>query len=159
MTVSKMSPETTRILRHLVATIAYRASRSLRDAPPDFENACLPGGSKSGAELLLHMTNVMSFAIATVTNTDRIRHESLEWRKEVDRFYSLLETLDTSLSEGVSIDPAMELKLVQGPLSDVLTHIGQLHALRRAAGSPIAPTNYIKAEIHLGCTSLMKQPD
>ena len=159
MASSKMSTDTTRILRHLVATIAYRASRSLRDAPDGFEKACLPGGSKSAAELLVHMANVMSFAIATVTNAERVRYESLAWRDEIDRFYSLLETLDSHLADGSSIEPEMELKLVQGPLADTLTHVGQLHAMRRASGSPIAAANYIKAEIHIGCTSLMKQPD
>jgi hypothetical protein len=159
MASSQMSPDTTRILRHLVATIAFRASRSLRDAPEGFEQACLPGGGKTATELLVHMTNVMSFAIATVTNTERVRYESLAWRAEIDRFYSLLETLDSKLAAGPSIEPEMELKLVQGPLADALTHIGQLHAMRRAAGSPIHPANYIKAEIHIGCTSLMKQPD
>ena len=159
MAPSRMSSDTIRILRHIVATIAYRSSRSLRDAPKGFEEASLPGGSKTAAELLLHMTNVMSFAIATVSNTDRVRYEALTWREEIDRFYTLLETLDSHLAGSASIEPEMELKLVQGPLADALTHIGQLHAMRRATGSPIGPANYIKAEIHIGCTSLMKQPD
>ena len=159
MAQSIMSPDTTRILRHIVATIAYRASRSLRDAPMRFESESLPGGSKTAAELLLHMTNVLSFAIATVTNTERVRYEGIPWKDEIDRFYSLLGTLDEQLAAGSLIEPEMELKLVQGPLSDTLTHVGQLHAMRRAAGSPIAPANYIKAEIHIGCTNLTKQPD
>jgi len=159
MSVSTLSADTTRIFRHLIATIAYRSSRSLRDAPDSFESTKLPGESKSAAELLLHMTNVLSFAIATVTHTERVRHEPLPWKAEIDRFYSLLGELDTKLAEGVSLESGMDLKLVQGPLSDVLTHIGQLHAMRRAAGSPIAAANYIKAEIHIGYTSLMKQPD
>ena len=159
MARSTVSPDTTRILQHLVATIAYRASRSLRDAPEGFENASLPGGGKTAAELLLHMTNVMSFAIAMATNTDRVGYEGLPWPKEVERFYSLLGTLDQHLAAGASMESEMELKLVQGPLADTLTHVGQLHSMRRAAGSPIAPTNYLKAEVHIGCTSLMKQPD
>ena len=159
MSKTKLSADTTRILRHMVATIAYRSSRSLRDGPPGFSDVRLPGESKSAAELLLHMTNVLAFALATVTNTDRIRHEPLEWSGEVDRFYSQLGDLDSKLAGTVEIEPEMDLRLVQGPLSDVLTHIGQLHAMRRASGAPIAATNYIKAEIHIGCTSLMKQPD
>jgi len=159
MPESALSPDTTRLLRHLVATIAYRSSRSLRDTPIGFEHVRLPGESKSASELLLHMTNVLSFAIATVTHTNRVRHEALDWKAEVDRFYSLLGELDAKLDEGVSLEPGMDLKLVQGPLSDALTHIGQLHAMRRAAGFPIPASNYIQAEIHIGCTSLMKQPD
>jgi hypothetical protein len=159
MSKTVLSVDTRRILRHMVATIAYRSSRSLRDSPAGFPDVRLPGESKSAAELLLHMSNVLAFAVATVTNTERIRHEPLEWVREVDRFYALLGDLDSKLAGTVEIEPGMDLKLVQGPLSDVLTHIGQLHAMRRAAGAPVAATNYIKAEIHIGCTSLMKQPD
>lgn len=159
MSESELSSDTTRLLRHIVATIAYRSSRSLRDAPNGFENFRLPGESKSAGELLLHMTNVLAFALATVTHTDRVRHEALDWKAEVERFYSLLGGLDDQLDVGVFLEADMDLKLVQGPLCDALTHIGQLHAMRRAAGFPIAPSNYIKAEIHIGCTSLMKQPD
>jgi hypothetical protein len=153
-----LSADTTRILRQLLATIAYRASRSLRDAPEGFESARLPGDGKSAAELLHHMTNVLAFAHATVTATDRVKHEPIAWPGEIDRFYSLLGDLDSKLSAGASLAPGMDLKLVQGPLADVLTHIGQLHGMRRSAGSPIEATNYIKAEIHIGCTSLMEQP-
>src|SRR4030095_619551 len=157
MSKTSLSADTTRILRHLVATIAYRSSRSLRDAPANFADVRLPGESKSASELLLHITNVLAFAMATATNTERIRYEPLTWQREVDRFYSLLGDLDSKLAEGVALEHDMDLNLLQGPLSDVLTHIGQLHAMRRAAGAPIAATNYIKAEIHIGCTSLMKQ--
>jgi len=153
-----LSADTIRIFRQLLATIAYRASRSLRDVPQGFENACLPGDGKSSLELLCHMTNVLSFAHATVTGTDRVKYEPVGWREEVERFYSLVGKIDAKLSAGVSLESGMDLRLVQGPLADVLTHIGQLHAMRRAAGSPVAATNYIKAEIHIGCTSLMEQP-
>src|SRR5262245_14420197 len=125
MSDSNLSPDTIRILRHLVATIAYRASRSLRDAPPTLENARLAGGGMSAHELLLHMTNVLAFAQATITQTDRIRYEVLEWQPEVNRFYALLSELDASLAEGPSFEEGMDLRLVQGPLADALTHIGQ----------------------------------
>ena len=52
----------------------------------------------------------------------------------------------------------MDLKLIQGPLADALTHVGQLHAMRRKAGAPIAAMNYIKADIQAGRTALADQP-
>ena len=155
----KLSPDTIRLLRHLVATIAYRASRSLRDAPPVFETARLADGGMSARELLLHMTNVLAFALATVTQTDRIRHEALDWQSEVNRFYALLGELDARLAESPSIEDGMDLRLVQGPLADALTHIGQLHAIRRAAGAPVAPTNYIKADVQAGRIALSEQTE
>lgn len=150
----KLSFDTTRILRHLVATIAYRASQSLRDAPAGFENIRLTDGSMTAGELVLHMTNVISFALATVTGTERIRHDTLSWPQEVDRFHALLGDVDARLAAGAPMEDGMDLKLVQGPLADVLTHVGQLHSMRRKAGSPIAPANYIQANVQAGRTAL-----
>jgi hypothetical protein len=159
MSNPKLSSDTTRILRHLVAAIAFRASRSLRDAPADFEGIRLPGGGMSAGELVLHMTNVLAFALATVTSTDRIKHEAMGWPQTVDRFYGLLGELDGKLAEGASPAPGMDLKLVQGPFADALTHVGQLHSMRRVAGAPIAPVNYIQADVQIGRIALNEQPD
>src|SRR5688572_3980713 len=159
MSHSKLSPDTTRILRHLVATIAFRASRSLRDAPAGFETVRLADGGMTAGELVLHMTNVMAFALAIVTRADRIRHEGLDWQQDVGRFYSLLGDVDANLAAGASIEEGMDLKLVQGPLADTLTHVGQLHAMRRKAGAPLASANYVKAHVQAGLIALKEQAD
>lgn len=36
---------------------------------------------------------------------------------------------------------------VQGPLSDAMTHAGQLAMLRRLHGSPVPPENFIEAHV------------
>src|SRR5262245_61079035 len=157
MTMSAISSDTTRILRHLVATIAFRASRSLRDVPAALESVRLADGGMTARELVLHMTNVMAFALATVTGTERQRHDPLDWPQEIDRFYSVLAQVDAKLAEGATMEPEMDLKLVQGPLADTLTHVGQLHAMRRAAGGPVPSTNYIKADVKIGRIALRDQ--
>ena len=159
MSSTNLSPDTTRILRHLVATIAFRASRALRDTPEDFESVRLAEGGMTARELLLHLSNVMSFALATVSGTERIRHDAVKWPQEVERFYSLLAQIDTRLAEGASVLAGMDLKLVQGPLADALTHVGQLHAMRRMTGSPVPPTNYIQVEVQAGRIALKDQPE
>jgi len=156
---SLISPETTRVLRHLVATIAFRASRSLRDAPAALESVCLADGGMTARELILHMTNVMAFALATVTGTERLHHDALDWQGDIDRFYSLLAQVDAKLAEGAAMEPGMDLKLVQGPFADALTHVGQLHAMRRMAGAPGPPTNYIRADVKIGRIALKDQPE
>jgi hypothetical protein len=156
---SKLSPETTRILRHLVATIAFRASRSLRDTPAGFEDVRLSDGGMTARELVLHMTNVMAFALATITGTERMRHDALGWPQEVARFYSLLSQVDTKLAEGAILEEGMDLRLLQGPLADALTHVGQLHAMRRKAGAPVGATNYIRADVQIGRLGLKDQAE
>jgi len=159
MGISALSFDTTRLLRHLVATIAYRASHSLRKTPAGFENVRLTDSGMTAGQLVLHMTNVLSFALATVTGKERIRHEAQDWQQEVSRFYSLLGELDANLDAGASMEEGMDLKLVQGPLADALTHVGQLHAMRRKAGAPVASANYIKANVQAGRTALKDQMD
>jgi uncharacterized damage-inducible protein DinB len=159
MGISALSPDTTRILRHLVATIAYRSSHSLRDAPAGFQDVRLAEGSMTAGELVFHITQVLSFALAVVNGTERVRYEALDWPQEVARFYAMLGELDASLASGARMEDGMDLRLVQGPLADALTHVGQLHAMRRKAGAPIAPTNYIKANVQAGRTTLQDQSD
>jgi hypothetical protein len=153
-----LSPETTRLMRHLVATIAYRASRAFRDAPPAFEDVRLADDGWCARELVLHMTNVLAYAYATIAQTERVRHEPRDWPGEVERFYTILGEIDAKLAAGASVEPGMDLKLVQGPLADALTHVGQLLSMRRRAGSPIPAANYIKADIQTGRTALAEQP-
>jgi uncharacterized damage-inducible protein DinB len=157
MSTANLSSDTTRLLRHLIATIAFRSSRALTNAPEGFADERLAEGGMTARELLLHMSNVMSFALATVTGTERVRHEAAEWTQEVDRFYSLLGQVDAKLAAGASMEAGMDLRLVQGPLADALTHVGQLHAIRRKTGHPVPPTNYIKADVQAGRTALRDQ--
>jgi hypothetical protein len=153
-----LSPDTNRFMRHLVATIAYRASRAFRDAPAGYENVRLADDGWCARELVLHMTNVLAFAFATLTQTERVRHEARDLAGEIERFYAILGDIDAKLAAGASVEPGMDLKLVQGPFADVLTHVGQLLSMRRRCGSPIPTTNYIKADIRTGVTALDAQP-
>jgi hypothetical protein len=152
-----LSPDTTRLMRHLVATIAFRSSRALRNAPAGYEDVRLADDGWCARELLWHMTNVLGFAYATLTQTDRVKHEPLDWDGEVKRFYGILGDLDAALVQGASLEPGWDLRLLQGPLADALTHVGQLLSMRRRAGSPIPPTNYIKADVQTGRTALEEQ--
>jgi hypothetical protein len=154
---SSMTSDSIRLLRHLVATIAYRASRSLRDAPSGYADTRATDASMSAIELVRHMTNVLGFALASVTRAERVRHEPLAWKEEVERFYAVLRALDDGLAECPPLDPEDESAIVQGPLADVLTHIGQLHALRRLVGAPVSPEAYTRADIRIGRVGLDDQ--
>lgn len=151
-------PDATRVVRHLLAAVAYRASRPLRNAPQGFDRVRAGDDSMTAAELVRHMTNVLAFAVASVGGTPRIQHEPLEWDGEVRRFYAVLAGLDEQFAVGAHLEPGGDLQLVQGPLADVLTHIGQLNALRRKAGAPIGAESYIRADVRIGRIGIDEQP-
>ena len=73
----------------------------------------------------------------------------LLWEKEVERFFAALQSFDDFLASGAAVEAPLE-KLFQGPVADVLTHVGQLAILRRAAGAAVKGENYYKAEITVG---------
>ena len=70
------------------------------------------------------------------------------WTAEVERFFAHLSTLDRELASD-AFAGSIE-KLIQGPLSDALWHVGQLAMLRGMAGAPVRPESYARAEIVAG---------
>jgi hypothetical protein len=67
----------------------------------------------------------------------------------VSRFYDALAHLDAQLAGHALVNVRVE-ELLQGPIADALTHVGQLTLLRRLSGSPVRGENYLRAEIASG---------
>jgi hypothetical protein len=138
------------MLRHTLATLAYRAGKTLRDAPPEF--AAFPSGKngRTAGQILAHMGDVMDWALSLAKDRQEW-HESpsLPWDQECARFFLAIEALDQYLASVEPLGCSGE-KLFQGPVADVLTHTGQLAMLRRMAGHSIKGENYFRAEIEVG---------
>ena len=60
---------------------------------------------------------------------------SEDWNTEVERFFKGLAALDAALAADGPFTGSIE-KLIQGPLADALTHVGQVAMLRGMAGVP-----------------------
>lgn len=138
------------LLRHTLATLAYRGSKALRDAPAEFENyRAMPGG-RTPAEILAHMGDLFDWALLLADG----KHEwhsarPLPWDQEVARFFAALEAFDRRLASGEPLGFSAE-KLFQGPIADALTHVGQIAMLRRMAGCGMRGENYFRATITAG---------
>lgn len=136
------------LLRHMLATIAYRGGKTLRDAPADFATFQAPGAANTPIVLLAHMGDLIEWAqryCQGEENSYRVA-EPLAWPDEVARFYTALQGFDGYLA---SLDalPVPFDRLFQAPIADVLTHVGQMALLRRMAGSPVVGEAYRVAEI------------
>jgi hypothetical protein len=133
------------LLRHFLATLAYRTQKALREAPATFGEFRAAPGLRTPRELLRHMTSVLGYA-RTFFVAGTYEAEPLpDWASEVARFHEMLESLGTLLTSTDATTTAEQL--LQGPLADAMTHAGQLAMLRRLAGSPVAAENFLKAEI------------
>ncbi|MGH9142098.1 MAG: hypothetical protein ACRD2I_13280, partial [Vicinamibacterales bacterium] len=78
-------------------------------------------------------------------------HDStpLEWDREVERFFAVLQRFDAYLASDAPLAVAHE-RLFQGAIADSLTHIGQLAMLRRLGGAKMKSENYSRADIVAG---------
>lgn len=136
------------LLRHLVATVAYRATRAVNDAPDEF--ATFDGAGRHPVKILAHMGDLFDWALRTAQGDPRWQKSTpLPWPEEKKRFFAALEAFDTFLGSEAPIQGEIE-RLTQGPVADALTHIGQLAMLRRLAGCRIAPENFYVAPIATG---------
>jgi len=136
------------LLRHAVATLAYRAGKALRGAPPEF--AVFDGATRTPAQILAHMGDLFDWALGLADGRHEWRNSTpLPWEQEVERFFAALTKFDQRLEIGSPLGNSAE-RLFQGPVADALTHTGQLAMLRRLAGCPMKGENYFKAEIRAG---------
>lgn len=138
------------LLRHTVATVAYRAGKVLRDAPPDFAAFRPVAGVRSPVEILAHMGDLFDWAVGLVEGRSEWHDATpLPWDDEVARFFGCLGALDRALASDAPLGFPAE-SIFQGPIADALTHVGQIALLRRMAAKPVRGENYLQADIAAG---------
>jgi hypothetical protein len=139
------------LLRHTLATLAYRGGKALRDAPPALADLRVGPTSRTPLEILAHIGDLLEWAIAIASGHESWSNTApVSWQAEVGRFFACLARLDGVLASGrVSGTPE---QLFQGPIADALTHVGQIAMLRRLADSPVRGENYFRAHIAAGHT-------
>ena len=137
------------MLRHFLATLAYRTQKALRDAPEAFAAFRVAPRVRTPHEIVKHMTSVLGYA-RTFFIGGEWRPEMLEhFHDEVIRFHDMLESLNRHLEEGSPFRDMTPERMLQGPFSDAMSHVGQLAMLRRLFGAPIPPENFIMAAIEI----------
>jgi hypothetical protein len=138
------------LLQHYIATLSYRATRSFEDAPENFDSFPAGSGVRTPLEILAHMGDVLTFTLrrlhGDMSDSGQPAPPSA-WDEEVARFDSLLKEICGVLETPLYDHSDIEERLLQGPLADVMCHIGQLGMLRRMAGSPVEGENFFAADI------------
>ena len=134
------------LLKHFLAAIAYRTQKALRGAPATFAEFRAGANVRTPHELLWHMTGLIGYArthfLGCVWHPEKLP----SFDQEIRRFHDVLEDLGRLLEEKPLREISAE-QLLQGPLADTMTHVGQLAMLRRLASSPVPPENFVRAKI------------
>jgi hypothetical protein len=146
------------LLRHMLATVAYRGGKAVRDAPPHFAAFTCGDSVRSPAVLLAHLGELYDWALSLARGAQAWSDSTpLEWSREVERFFAAVTRLDEFLASDAPLACTPE-GLFQGPIADSLTHIGQLAMLRRLAGAKMRSENYYKADIIVGRVGAVQTP-
>lgn len=145
------SPDPARqLLRHTLATVAYRGGKALRGAPHSFATFHIGDKTRTPAQILAHMGDLFDWALSIAQGKQAWKDSvPLSWDAEVERFFAAIQKFDDYLASSEPLHGSAE-GLFQGPVADALTHIGQIAMLRRLAGSPVLSENYFRADIFAG---------
>lgn len=142
--------ETRALLQHFLAAIAYRTQKALKGAPAAFASFRAAPRVRTPHELIAHMDSVLGYAL-TLFHSGTYRPAVLpDFDAQVIGFHGKLAEISRLLEEAAPWTAITPQRLLQGPLSDVMTHAGQLALLRRLAGSPVPPENFVYADIGAG---------
>src|SRR3984957_6410039 len=138
------------LLRHTLATLAYRGGNAIRNAPPGFAEFRGCESGRTASEILAHIGDLLDWALSIAQGKQTWNNSGpMAWEKERDRFFAALKRFDGYLASADPIHAPAE-KLFQGPIADALTHVGQIAMLRRMAGGPVKGESYFVAEITVG---------
>jgi hypothetical protein len=138
------------MLRHALATLAYRGGKAVRGAPDRFGDFKTEAAIRTPGQVLAHIGDLLDWALALADGRP-VWHDSAPapWPEEVARFFEALARLDARLASDVPLGFG-EKQLFQGPIADALTHVGQITMLRRMFGAPVRGENYLLADIVAG---------
>ena len=146
------------MLRHTVATVAYRGGKAVRDAPASFATYSADGSPRTPAKILAHLGDLFDWALTQARGAEAWSDSTpLEWEREVDRFFATLQRFDDYLASDAPLAATPE-RIFQGAVADALTHVGQLAMLRRLSGARMKSENYSRAEIVSGRVGATQAP-
>jgi hypothetical protein len=152
-------PTARTFLRRVLATLAYRTAKTVRQTDAAFADYLASPDSNSPRTILAHMGDLMDWCLrmardATPRWTAAV---PLPWPQEIDRFFAALRALDEHLASDAPLrwDPG---QLFQGGIADALTHTGQLAMLRRLSGHKMKGENYSRAAIETGRVGIEQVP-
>jgi hypothetical protein len=138
------------LLRHTLATLAYRAEKVLRDPPSGFADLRIGAKTRSPLEIVGHLGDLLEWAGSLAVGEWKWRVASRgEWEADVARFFGALARLDEHLASDAPLGHPASI-VFQGPIADALTHVGQIALLRGLAGAPVRPESYARAEVTAG---------
>jgi len=135
------------LLIHFLGALAYRTQKALRGAPEDFGDFRVGHQVRTPKELVRHMDSVLGYARTFAVGGEYRPPQMESLAETTEHFHAVLRDLARMIENGDHFGDVTPERLLQGPFSDAMTHAGQLAMLRRLAGNPVPPENFVKANV------------
>ena len=95
------------LLRHTVATVAYRGGKAVRGAPASFAAYSADGTPRTPAKILAHIGDLFDWALSQAKGAEAWSDSTpLEWDREVERFFAALQRFDEFLASDAALGDA-----------------------------------------------------
>jgi hypothetical protein len=135
------------LFRHALATLAYRGLKAFRGAPDGFSEFRIGPDGRTAGQILAHIGDLLDWALV-MARDKHVWHESAPqaWDQDVERFSAALAAFDDYVASDAPMHAPLD-RLLQGPVADALTHVGQIAMMRRLAGSSLKGENYFLADL------------
>ena len=138
------SEQERQMLRHTLATLAYRGGKTLRGAPEGFSGFRASASTRTPGQVLAHIGDLLDWALSIAQGKQEWHNSQMQsWELDSQRFFAALAAFDVYLASGEPLGAPVE-KLFQGPIADALTHVGQIAILRRMADAPVRAETRIR---------------
>lgn len=145
------------LVRHLLATLVYRTTKILHEAPNNYSSLLIGNGVRKPEKILGHINSLIQLSNRfwspdkPVSMANRRKQSSKKgWDLEVELFYAIAAEFDETLDNYPVPRKYTPEKILQGPFMDAFTHVGQLALLRRMSGDPIEGESFWMADVNVG---------
>src|SRR5271170_1226277 len=87
------------LVRHMVATLAYRGGKALRGAPNGFAQFRAGDTTRTPSQILAHIGDLLDWGLSLAKGAQNWQNsDPLPWDKGSERFFAALQALDAYLA-------------------------------------------------------------
>src|SRR5256885_11572652 len=87
------------LLRHAVATLAYRGGKAVRGTPSEFSDFHAGPSTRTPGQILAHIGDLLDWALSIAQGKQQWQDsEPLPWNQQIDRFFAALKVFETYLA-------------------------------------------------------------
>ncbi|MBS1667499.1 MAG: hypothetical protein JST58_08990 [Bacteroidetes bacterium] len=136
------------LLKHSLKAIEYRFIKATAGSKQGFGEFKANASMRSPSQIINHIFDLVSKMNMLIKegHFNSPSPQNLDFASEQARFLLGIKELEMAFGKK-KIDMGVSKKLLQGPILDIATHVGQLAMLNGIFGSPVAKESYYEIDL------------